>query len=186
MCGCCSSGTVIDERRLRAETAELAGVMWVGFVQPTDLPEVYGLADVMVFPTLGDPHGLVVEEAMAAGLPVISTSAAGDIHARIPEDVAGHIVPPGQDAPLAERMTELAANPARRAAMGAAGRRSAKRFDTNGYAEDFERFVDGVLAAPRRRHPLAAATAVGGRVVLALAKPSTPASPLTVSSTALH
>ncbi len=39
--------------------------------------------DVFVFPTLGDPYGLVVDEAMASSLPVISTSAAGEIADRI-------------------------------------------------------------------------------------------------------
>lgn len=161
-------GNGVDEDRLRSQTADLPDVVWAGFVQPAELPACYALADVMVFPTLGDPNGLVVEEAMAAGLPVISTSAAGDIRTRIPEGVAGHVVPPGQDQPLAERMIQLAADPRGRAAMGAAGRRIAARFDPDAYAEDFERFVTSVLAEPRRRNPLATAALLASQAIRAL------------------
>ena len=97
-----------EQQRLQAETGELSGVVWAGFIQPAQLPGIYSIADVMVFPTLGDANGLVVEEAMAAGLPVISTSAAGDIRARVPEGVAGYVVPPADPDALATRMIELA------------------------------------------------------------------------------
>ena len=44
---------------------------WVGNVQYDELPRWYGEAEFLVFPTLGDEWGLVVNEALAAGLPVI-------------------------------------------------------------------------------------------------------------------
>jgi glycosyltransferase involved in cell wall biosynthesis len=144
-----------DEDRLRAASSTTPGVAWLGFVQPTELPKIYALADVMVFPTLGDPNGLVVEEAMAAGLPVISTSAAGDIRRRLPEGIAGHIVPPANADAFADRMLDLARAPRRRAAMAQAGAHIADQYVTEAYAEDFERFVQGTLALPRRQGPVA-------------------------------
>ena len=117
-----------EQRRLQAENGGLSGVVWAGFVQPAHLPGIYSIADVMVFPTLGDANGLVVEEAMAAGLPVISTSAAGDIRARVPEGVAGYVVPPADPDALATRMIELARTPDLRAAMGDAGQQIASGF----------------------------------------------------------
>lgn len=53
------------------------------FVQSEQLGPYLASADVLVFPTLGDPYGLVVDEAMAAGLAVIASSAAGEIHDRL-------------------------------------------------------------------------------------------------------
>ena len=47
---------------------------WVGNVQYDELPRWYGEAEFLVFPTLGDEWGLVVNEALAAGLPVIGSS----------------------------------------------------------------------------------------------------------------
>ena len=76
--------------------------------------------DVFVLPSLaeGTPNGII--EAMAHGLPVIASAVGG-----IPDTVSPEmaiLVPPGDTRALAEAMTELATNPARRAAMGRAAR----------------------------------------------------------------
>ena len=114
-------GDGVDEERYRERAANLQGVVFAGFVQARDLPRYYGLADVSVFPTLGDPHGLVVEESMAASLPVVTTEAAGDIRRRLPDGRAGFIVPPAESRQLAARMMTLAGEPVLRRAMGAEG-----------------------------------------------------------------
>jgi glycosyltransferase involved in cell wall biosynthesis len=49
-----------DESRYRIMSRNLPHVTFAGFVQPGVLPDYYALADVMVFATLGDPHGLVM------------------------------------------------------------------------------------------------------------------------------
>ena len=74
-------GDGVDERHYRRLFEPLPRVVMPGFVQPAELPGWYALADCLVFPTHGDPNGLVVEEALAAGLPVIVSDAAGDIAA---------------------------------------------------------------------------------------------------------
>ncbi len=48
-------------------------IHFAGFAQRELLPAYYALADAFVFPTHTDPWGLVVNEAMACGLPVISS-----------------------------------------------------------------------------------------------------------------
>lgn len=63
------------------------------FVQASDIADVYARTDVMLFPTLGDPYGLVVDEALASGVPVISTDRAGDIRWRLGES-RGRVLPP--------------------------------------------------------------------------------------------
>jgi len=68
-------------------------VMPVGYEVARMYPGVEQIGDRMVvFPALSDPHGLVVEEAMAAGLPVISSKAAGDISMRLPDGEAGYLM----------------------------------------------------------------------------------------------
>jgi glycosyltransferase involved in cell wall biosynthesis len=147
------AGDGVDESRYRraADEGALRGhVVFAGFVQQSDLPRVYAAADVVVFPTLGDPHGLVVEEAMASQLPVITTTAAGDIERRLPDGGAGFIVPPADPETLADRMIRLARDPALRDRMGNTGDDLVSTRTHERYAQDFERFVDAVLAAPRR------------------------------------
>lgn len=141
-----------QESELRAEVAarRLQGVVFTGFRQQDALPELLAAADVFVFPTLGDPYGLVVDEALASGLPVVSTSAAGEISARIQEGVNGFVVPPASSGALAERMGLLAEQADVRERMAAAARLSPRQ-TTDDWAAAFEAAIDRIL----RRSPVA-------------------------------
>lgn len=158
-------GDGVDEARYRERARLVPGVVFGGFVQPADIPPVYALADVMVFPTLGDPHGLVVEEAMAAGLPVITTRAAGDIGRRLPDDEAGFIVPPADADALADRMMELADDQLLRQRMAATASALVVERTHERYARDFERFVEQTLTLPRRSTPARWALTAAGRAI---------------------
>lgn len=136
------------ERYVRAESAT-PGVRFAGFVQPASLPEWYALCDVLVFPTHGDPNGLVVEEALAAGLPVITSDAVGDVIARVPSAV-GRIVPVGDVDALARAMLACT-DPAMRRRMGGQGPGWVSGKTDDRYAEDLARFAQRLTATPRRR-----------------------------------
>jgi glycosyltransferase involved in cell wall biosynthesis len=60
------------------------GVECVGFVQPEDLPSVFGQATALILPSRFEPHGVIVQEAAAAGLAIICSDAvgAGDLFVR--------------------------------------------------------------------------------------------------------
>ena len=158
-------GDGVDEEELRQRGARTDGVVFVGFVQPADLPPLYAAADVFVFPTLGDPNGLVVEEAMIAGLPVISTTAAGEIGRRLPHGEAGLLVEPGDPQALAACMLELCDAPERRARMGAHGRTLASARSDERYAADFHAMVDQVWTSPVRSGAAARLAAFLGRTI---------------------
>ena len=156
-------GDGVDYARYASQESATPGVTFAGFVQPADLPEWYVLCDVLVFPTHSDPNGLVAEEALAAGLPVIVSDAAGDICARVPESV-GRVVPAGDASALAQAMAALAEPSvreplARRAPCWVAWK------DDERYATDLARFVRGLTALPRRRTPYRAACAAVGRLL---------------------
>jgi glycosyltransferase involved in cell wall biosynthesis len=136
-----------DETSLRQTCAErrIRNVVFAGFKQKRELPSHYALADVFVFPTLGDPYGLVVDEAMACSLPVISTSAAGEIGERIEDGVNGYIVPPGDSAPLAARMLQLARDRELCARMGNVSAQKVIDHTPERWASDFEAIVSTML-----------------------------------------
>lgn len=67
------------------------------FVQASDIAGVYARNDLLLFPTLGDPYGLVVDEALATGAPVISTDRAGDIRWRLGESRGRVLAPDDTD-----------------------------------------------------------------------------------------
>ena len=151
---------------LRAKAHGIDGVRVLPFVQAERLPEYYAASDVFVFPTLGDPHGQVVEEAHAAGLPIIASNAAGDIERRVINGENGFVVPAGDVPALAGRMIDLAGAPELRRAMGRRGATRAATWDHEVWADDFERFVHGSLGLPPRTTAAARATRAVGRLAL--------------------
>jgi len=135
------------EDTLRHDSREmgLKNVIFTGFIQRNALPTFYAASDAFVFPTLGDPYGLVVDEAMACSLPIISTDAAGEIHARVEEGVNGYIVPSGDSTCLADRMIRLAENEAMRKRMGEASLMKIRDHTPERWAHDIERIIYHLL-----------------------------------------
>jgi glycosyltransferase involved in cell wall biosynthesis len=70
-------GSLRPELELIAKSICPGAIRFAGFVQRDELASYYGLSDCLVFPTHSDPWGLVVNEAMACGLPVICGQSAG-------------------------------------------------------------------------------------------------------------
>lgn len=101
------SGEKEDLRQLAEELNVLDNVHFEGFVPDDDLPDYYRSADVFVFPSLLEGFGMVLVEAMASGLPVVSTTATA-----IPEvvDNAGLLVPPRDQSELATAVSTLIEN----------------------------------------------------------------------------
>jgi phosphatidyl-myo-inositol alpha-mannosyltransferase len=85
--------------------------------------------DVYCAPNLlGESFGVVLIEAMAAGAPIVASDL--DAFARVLEDgAAGVLVRRGDAAGLARALSDLLADPARRAALSAAGQRAAAAYD---------------------------------------------------------
>ena len=135
-----------DGLKQQCSNRVIKNVVFAGFKQKPDLPALYAMSDVFVFPTLGDPYGLVVDEAMACSLPVISTSAAGEIRDRIEDGINGYIVPPENPSALAERMLELTRNAELRDKMGKSSYEKIKDHTPDKWARDFEGIVESLLA----------------------------------------
>ena len=103
-------GDGVDRQHYQDTVAQrhIERVVFLDFVQPSELPEIYALGDVFVFPTRADPWGLVVEEALAAGLPVISSINAAEIRSRIIANQNGTLVQVDDADELAEQMEHFA------------------------------------------------------------------------------
>lgn len=102
-------------------------VRCLGFAHREELAQVYGLAEAFVFPTHTDPWGLVVNEAMACGLPIIITNVAGCAADLVQDGWNGLVVPARNPASLTSAMSWLAGRPQLGAQMGA---RSVKRIQS--------------------------------------------------------
>jgi glycosyltransferase involved in cell wall biosynthesis len=89
-----------------------------------ELMALYARADIFAFPTLGDVLPLAIMEAMASGLPVITT-AVGAVSEQIEHGVTGFLIPPADASALAEAILRLIRDPLLRGTMSAAARRAA-------------------------------------------------------------
>ena len=83
-------------------------IRFAGFAQRDELASYYGLADCLVFPTHSDPWGLVVNEAMACGLPVICGQSAGCAADLVKAN--GRLVDSGNVDQLVHAMKEIASD----------------------------------------------------------------------------
>jgi glycosyltransferase involved in cell wall biosynthesis len=109
---------------LEARVAELAlgdAVHLTGAVGQDQIRDHYARADVFALPSFAEGVPVVLMEAMATGLPVVTTRIAG-IAELVEDGVSGHVLPPGRVDLLADALAHLAADPERRCRMGAAGR----------------------------------------------------------------
>jgi glycosyltransferase involved in cell wall biosynthesis len=95
-------------------------VTFTGPVTEEELRALLNLADLFVYPTLADTLPLVVLEAMAAGLPIVSSDLSGIPFMVSPEE--GILVPPGDDVAVGQAVATLLSDPSRRRQMGASAR----------------------------------------------------------------
>jgi len=137
-------GTGAEAKSLRefAATRRLSRVRFLGSREPEELPEIYAAADLFVLPSLHEPWGVVVNEAMAAGLPVVLTERVGAAADLLVDGANGRLVPAGDAAALADAIGEIAGDADLRARMGAESRRIVAGWG-------YEPSVRGFVAAAR-------------------------------------
>lgn len=116
-------------------------VLFPGGIKNSELPRYYSVAKAAVFPSIGiETFGISIAEAMACGVPVISTRVGG-----IPEVVAegtGLLVPPRDEVSLSEALKTLVTDSALRERMGAEGRRRIiEKFSWDVIVERFGRYI---------------------------------------------
>ncbi len=104
-------------------------VVFLGFRQPAELPEVFAAADMFVLPSRHDGWGVVVNEAVGAGLPVIVSDRVGAAHDLVVDGVNGFVVPAADVGALAGALRRLAASADLRLAFAAASTAMAQAFD---------------------------------------------------------
>ncbi|QGV82099.1 glycosyltransferase [Streptomyces ficellus] len=139
-----------EVRRLR-EIARVAGVAsrvhFAGGVPPEEVAPLLRSADVVLCPADYEPFGIVPLEAMACGRPVVASAVGGQLDT-VADPVTGRLVPPRDPDALARAVGELLADPAQRAACGAAGRRRVlSRYGWAEVAAATEKEYAAVLAA---------------------------------------
>lgn len=122
--------------------AEKAGisnrVIFWGNKDKQELAMIYSIADIFVFPSLHEIWGLVLNEAMASGLPVISSKFAGATYDLVEDGINGFIVNPYKIEEFADKIKILLENPSLCRKMGnIANKTIVQKFNVSISAEGF-------------------------------------------------
>ena len=123
---------------LEAESADLglqASVHFPGFAGYDELPAIYGLADVFIQSSTVEQWGLVVNEAAAAGLPLLVSEPSGCAATLVENGRNGFTFDPHNSDELAAHMIRMAGDHTDRAAMGAASRDIVAPWDATRFGE---------------------------------------------------
>jgi glycosyltransferase involved in cell wall biosynthesis len=129
-----------------------SSVQLLGAVADDDeVVRAYQRADIFCLPSVQEGFGIAFLEAMASGLPIVTTTATA-IPETVPDGKAGVLVGPSDVVALSEALIELLSDPRRRSMLGDFGREHVLRYDWNAVADIFLGAVQGYL----RQQPLPA------------------------------
>lgn len=115
-----------DLRRLAAELELGDAVDFAGALGQDDIPSHLQRADVFCLSSAAESLPVVLMEAMASGLPVVTTDVGG-IAELVDDGVSGLLTPSGDHAAFADALERLCGDPGLRAEMGAAGRQRVRQ-----------------------------------------------------------
>lgn len=136
-----------EQVRLKETVAnkKLSHVTFWGFRQKEELPRMYALGDVFVFPSYYDVWGLVCVEAMASGLAVLSSRHAGCTRDVIQDGLNGFTIDPDNVEDLAEKMRFFLTHTNRLPEFQRAARETVKKkFSMDRCVDGFERGLEKI------------------------------------------
>ncbi len=137
----------------RARAGATRTMRFVGPATPVEVRNFYGGADVVVVPsiptrTFREPWGLVVNEAMNQGLPVIASDAVGAVAGGlVHHERNGLVVPAGDPGALARAIRRLHDDRGLRTRLGAQGRRDVRAHTAEAWAEGIGRALQAACRA---------------------------------------
>lgn len=139
-------GSGEEEKRYRnfCKTNNIKNVFLEGFVHQEDVPAYYAVADVFVLPTHSDPWGLVLNEAMACELPVISSDVAGAACDLIINGENGYIFKVGDVRQLVSYLKDILTDEQKRDRMGQRSRSIINDYSPLKCAEGIMRAIRGM------------------------------------------
>jgi glycosyltransferase involved in cell wall biosynthesis len=133
-----------------------AGIVGLGTLSATAMRDVYAACDALVLPsvatrTFREPWGLVVNEAMNRGLPVIASDAVGAAAGGLVRDgVNGLVIAAGDRDALAHALVRLAGDGELRARLGKQAAEDVRAYSYDAWAEGFSQALAGVGVARGR------------------------------------
>ena len=142
-------GELSDSLRALARDLGIEDIFFLG--RCGNVAELLSVSEICVLSSKAEGFSNSILEYMAAGRPVVATNVGGASEVVI-EGVTGHLVPSGDDVPMAARLIGLLRKPEKARAMGAAGKLVVEeKFSCEAQLARTEELYDGLLAKAQRR-----------------------------------
>jgi len=120
-------------------------VLFLGMIENKELPPYYSLCNIFVLPASGEPWGLVLNEAMQFGKPVIATDGVGAAYDLIEDGENGFRVPEKDSDALYNAMKKIISNPELEKKMGEESKRIIEGFTYETMADGFRKALNYVI-----------------------------------------
>jgi glycosyltransferase involved in cell wall biosynthesis len=137
------SGELEPELRAFCRANELTNVIFIGFINQSELPGVYAASDIFVLPSQDEPWGLAVNEAMCACLPIIVSREVGCAADLVEDGVNGFTPEAGDIEGLARALNSLIVDEGLRRRQGEASLARIRRWS-------YRECLDGIRSAIAR------------------------------------
>lgn len=139
-----------EERLLRRRVEAIPGVVFAGSHRSDELGLYYGLASCLILPSVSETWGLVVNEAMAAGLPVIVSHRCGCVAELVRPGFNGYVVDPLDVDGMARTMGIMSSTLVDCASMGEASRQIVALYTPETWANSLADCIERTAAVCRK------------------------------------
>lgn len=113
------SGEMDDRLRAMAAANPDLSIHFPGFINQQELPRLFGASDIFVLPSQAEPWGLIINEAMCAGLPIVAAREIGSVADLVHDGVNGAVFDATDVSALTNALAPMIADPALARARGA-------------------------------------------------------------------
>lgn len=119
---------------------DLKHVYFFGFQNYSQVPKFYAISDIFVFPSLGESWGLVINEAMCFGLPIVTTDKVMSIYDLVYDGKNGYIIEAHNKGIFIKALEDLLNYPEKREMMGRISKQIIKQWN-------YDCWIAGLLGA---------------------------------------
>jgi len=142
-------GEEADKLKELARDSGVKTIRFVGFLNQSALPGLYAASDIFVLPSEEEPWGLIVNEVMAAGLPVVVSDQVGAAADLVEGKSTGVVFPCGDIGALKSALDSLLRSPELRADLGRNARALIRGWDVDVCATAFVAAAGAQVSVPR-------------------------------------
>ncbi len=124
------SGALCDDLKNRVKELDIEdAIIFIGFVNQSQLPNYLGLSDILIFPSSREPYGLIASEVLSFGLAIVAAHNIGAVGASIVDGGNALLYPCGDIAALSTQVRRLLDDPSLLKRFGGFSRKIAKNHD---------------------------------------------------------